>query len=181
MNHKLNLKSGISLLEFLVAVSIMAIIASYAVPSISSWFVSLDVERAANQLVGFVNLARGEALRRGYGVTLCGGDFVSGTITTSGCSSDGSWNNGLLLFQDINSNGVYNGGNEKIKSAIFAKDVLVLAPSPALFFNNVAENGNQLFCIAKTLGSNSYSVQVLVSNYGASIVCRKNNANCGGC
>ncbi|MEO8459861.1 MAG: GspH/FimT family pseudopilin [Dokdonella sp.] len=61
---------GFTLVELVVAVSIVAILAALALPSFREMSVRMTITSNANDLVGALNLARTEAVKRGYPVNV---------------------------------------------------------------------------------------------------------------
>lgn len=187
MENSINFKTiknrtyGFNLLELMLVIAILAITTVYAIPSMRQWYAEQNIESEANQLVAITNFAITEGLRSGYQVSLCGADIVSGKLSNAGCT--GNWNNGVLLYQDVDNSGDYNNVNEKIKLISFNNNVQITPSQTQFSFNNQDSSGNKTICLSNTLNGNSfYAVKVAVSAYGAAIVCRENNnANCGGC
>lgn len=85
--------AGISLIELLVMISVVAILASFAVPSFREVSLSTELRSNANRLIAGFNLARSEAAKRNEAVHLCassdgetctGGNFNAGWIVRAG-------------------------------------------------------------------------------------------------
>ncbi len=57
-------QSGVTLLELIVAILILAILATLAAPALQDFTRSNRVTAQTNELVAFINLARNEAIRR---------------------------------------------------------------------------------------------------------------------
>jgi prepilin-type N-terminal cleavage/methylation domain-containing protein len=57
--------AGVTLVELLVGIAILAIVLALGVPSMREWMVSQRVSSVANELVTDLQLARSEAIRRG--------------------------------------------------------------------------------------------------------------------
>ncbi len=56
---------GITIIEMMIAVLIVAVLAALTVPSLSELFVRNRLETTANEFMTALNLARSEAIRRG--------------------------------------------------------------------------------------------------------------------
>jgi type IV fimbrial biogenesis protein FimT len=83
---------GFSLVELLVAMTILAILMAIAIPSYNSLVLSGTASRYASSMAESALLARGEAIRRNAAITMC----VSTDGTTCG-SGSGGWEQGWLV------------------------------------------------------------------------------------
>ena len=93
-------KKGFSLIELIVTLSVAAILMTLAVPSFSSFVKDNRLITQANDFVTALNLARSEAIRRSGRVTVCkSSDQIS-------CGGSGSWDQGWIVFADVNGDGV---------------------------------------------------------------------------
>lgn len=71
--------SGFTLVELLVTLMVLGIVATIAVPSFSWVIQSNQLTVTANDLIGALNLARSEAIRRGSSVSVVpAGSFTDG-------------------------------------------------------------------------------------------------------
>ncbi len=95
--------SGLTLVELLVTVAVVAILAIIAPPMLAN---ILDSNRSIaqyNQLAGSLALARSEAIKRGVVISVCG--------SSDGATCDtANWESGWLVFTDIDRDGVVDGG-----------------------------------------------------------------------
>lgn len=78
-----------TLLELLVALSLLLIFISMAVPVWHSFLVRGRVTALANRLVAAIHFARNEAIERNQTVTLCG--------SRDGLHCDGPWSQGQII------------------------------------------------------------------------------------
>lgn len=99
---------GVTLIELLVTMSILAILLAIAGPS----FVAMiqDNRRATriNDLVTALNYARSEAIKRGDEVSVC--RSASGT----GCAAAGGWEQGYIVFTDSDNGGDVDAGVDTV-------------------------------------------------------------------
>jgi type IV fimbrial biogenesis protein FimT len=102
-----NPQTGFTLTELLVVMGIVAILLSIGVPSYKYVTNSYRMSAEVNSLLGDLQQARSEALKGGLWVVVC----TSSTGTS--CSGSSSWQNGWIVFQDVNHNGQVDG-NERI-------------------------------------------------------------------
>ncbi len=95
---------GFTLIEVLVTVSISAILLSIAVPNFTKMIKSNRVTAATNEVVAALMLARSEALKRNDNISIC----ASTDLQT--CSQSLQFEEGWIIFQDCNRNGVLETG-----------------------------------------------------------------------
>jgi len=99
---KSSLSGGFTLIEILIALSIVAILAGVAVASFSSWVARVKVEEVVDNLQQSIFHARSETIKHGGRIYLCG------SVDRSTCGS--SFSRGWLVFHDAdNSQQVDNG------------------------------------------------------------------------
>jgi type IV fimbrial biogenesis protein FimT len=88
-----NSNRGFTLIEIMVALAIVAILMSIAVPSFRDASLSSQLRSAANNLVASATVARSEAFKRNTPMTMC----VSPGNSDS-CSTTGSWEQGWIVM-----------------------------------------------------------------------------------
>lgn len=86
---------GLSLVETLVVMSILAVLLSLSVPNMSQFFASNRLNSATSDFFAALNVARSEAMRRGASITL----------RHNGTAGSRDWSNGWTMFVDANGNG----------------------------------------------------------------------------
>src|SRR5882672_8009034 len=96
--------SGYTLVEVLVAMTIVSILAAIAIPSFKYVTTSNRITTQVNRLLGDMQFARAEAIKQGQFVTVC--------VSSDGTSCTGSvnWQNGWIVFMDTNGDGARSGG-----------------------------------------------------------------------
>lgn len=95
MDLRTSPEHGFTLIEMLVALSIAAILLAIAVPSYSSSQLNSQLRASANDLIGSINLARSEAIKRGTTVTVC--------ASSDGETCGGAWNEGWLVLREADA------------------------------------------------------------------------------
>ncbi len=90
-------QAGVTLIEVMVVITVIAIATVLAVPSMHSLFVRSKLKSSVNDMSSAIMLAKNEAIRRNMPVSLCP---VQASADTCGGNSD--WNNGFLIFESGN-------------------------------------------------------------------------------
>lgn len=105
---------GVTLIELLVALSVLAILLTLGVPAFNGFLASTRMSAASNDVVSSLHLARSEAIKRQSSVTLCASEnALSPAPTCSGAANPGS---GWLVFVDADGDVSVDAG-ELIVSA----------------------------------------------------------------
>jgi len=90
------LTQGFTLIELLVAVAVAGVLLGIGVPSFSDAIKESRISSQYNALVGSLYLARSEAVKGSFEVTVC----PRQTATASQCGGKQDWDNGWLVFID---------------------------------------------------------------------------------
>lgn len=90
---------GMTVVELLIIVAALAVVILIAVPGSSMLVEHQRLKAASTSLVDGLNLARGEALKRGSTVRVC--PSSNGRF----CRTDGDWTEGWLVYTDGNADG----------------------------------------------------------------------------
>ena len=106
---------GFSLIETLFMLLILAVLCSTVLSSFESLQNRAHLQAASEELLSDVLSARTEALRLERRVTVCSAALDTGAQAAlpTACASSGSaaaWHQGWLVFEDANSNGVWDQG-----------------------------------------------------------------------
>jgi type IV fimbrial biogenesis protein FimT len=88
---------GLTLIELMVTLSILAILAAIATPSFRQTIASSRLTSATNELMNSLTRTRAESIRLGTRVTACKSD---GSSTACSASTTVGWENGWVVFQD---------------------------------------------------------------------------------
>jgi type IV fimbrial biogenesis protein FimT len=103
---------GFTLLDLMASIMVLGVLLGLAVPSFTEAIRNNRLIAETNEVVGGVNYARSEALKRASTVSIC----ARSTDTACGASATTDWSLGWLIFVDVNSNGVRNTGDTIIQS-----------------------------------------------------------------
>ncbi|MGY6587091.1 MAG: GspH/FimT family pseudopilin [Wenzhouxiangella sp.] len=93
-------QSGLTLIEILIAITVIAILLSIAVPNFRTAIQNNRVATQGNELVTAFQLARSEALKRRAPVIVC--------ASANGTSCGGAWNAGWIVAEDSGQPGTTN-------------------------------------------------------------------------
>ncbi|MHB1145478.1 MAG: GspH/FimT family pseudopilin [Thiobacillus sp.] len=100
--------SGVTLLELMVALAIVAILLAIGIPTFTSLVRSSRLSSATNELVSSLFFARGEAIKRSSRAVICP------SATGSSCAGSGDWHQGWIVFGDDNNNASVDAGETVI-------------------------------------------------------------------
>lgn len=108
---------GITLIELLVALAILAIVAGFAIPSFLGLIASTHVSGTVNAFIVDTRYARGEAMRRGKTVTIC--RSADPAARPPKCSSGngvevGGWKEGWIVFADEDGDGAFDNSADTV-------------------------------------------------------------------
>ena len=104
LNQRIAMTQGFTLIELMVTLSVAAVLLTVGVPSFQEFIASNRLTSEINSFTAYLNLARSEAIKSGGRVTLCASS--NGTS----CATSGGWEQGYLIYRDINGNGSMDTG-----------------------------------------------------------------------
>jgi len=105
---------GLTLIELMVVISIIAILASLTAPSFTDMIRRQKVSGESNVLFSLVYLARSEAIKRNSIVTICKSNDAD--------QCGGNWSDGWIVFQDNDEDGSRDAGEMLISSGTIGND-----------------------------------------------------------
>ena len=103
-SRRLALTRGFSLVELVVVLGLSGLLALAAAPSFSSTADAVKLRSASNDFFSALVLARSESIKRNGRVVLCR------SSNGASCSAKGDWEQGWLVFHDVNNNAVWDAG-----------------------------------------------------------------------
>ena len=109
---------GFSLIELMVVVAITAILLTIGLPSFQGSLRSNRVATVTNELMSSFTLARSEAIRSPGGAAICS--------TDDGTSCGGTWNDGWMVWIDMDGDGLPDGTDDRVLRYIETNSKLLL-------------------------------------------------------
>lgn len=97
---------GFTLLELLMALAILGITMAFATPSFITIISNNRISSGASDFVSALQLAKAESAARITPVTICKKNTAG-----SGCLTTGNWQQGWIVFSDINGDGAVSAGD----------------------------------------------------------------------
>lgn len=101
--------TGFTLIELMVALAVLGILLSIAIPSFQNMVLDNRIAAQANQVITALNYARSEAVKRGASATLCP------TSGGAACAGSTNWSTGWLVFADADGNGTVGAGEAVLR------------------------------------------------------------------
>lgn len=99
--------NGFTLIELVVTISILAILITVAVPSFISSIESNRISSYLQEVSGAVRYTRSEAIKSNRTATIC--------ASSNQTSCAGSWNQGWIIFDDLNGDGSRAGSEPLLR------------------------------------------------------------------
>lgn len=97
----MKLQLGLTLVELMMTVAVLAIVTSLAVPGYARLTAANRITTATNELVAAIHYARSEAIRRGQTVVICkSNDGLDCTV------GGNHWESGWIAFVEQNTNNI---------------------------------------------------------------------------
>lgn len=162
-------QGGFTLIELMVAVTVLGILLALAIPSFVDLMRNSQRSSAVNDLLADMTFARSESARRGRIMAVCANDPGSDTGKCAGASD---WVKGWIVFQDTNGSGARDADEEVVRRASARTASLLVASDPKVFrlrpFNQRSDAGRVTFCDPrdKGLSSAKHSREIVISVTG---------------
>ena len=110
-------QAGLTLIEVVVALAVLAVVTTLAVPAWSHWIARQELANRAQALSTALTRTRTEAIKRGHRVNVCK------SIDAATCADEGDWTRGWIVHGDYRAEGRPPEGEPPI-----ASDQPVVAP-----------------------------------------------------
>lgn len=135
------LQPGFTLLELMVALVVVAILVTLAVPSLRAYVLNTRITGNTNTLVAALNYARSEAITRRDPVCVCASND-SATCTNT------AWPNGWIVFTDNGATCTVDGSDSvlRVQQALDSGITLTLDQSSVRFLASGALTSHCLNC-----------------------------------
>lgn len=101
---------GMTVIELMIVITIIGILATWAIPSYRNMMLNNRRAVSVNELVGTLMSARGEVAKRGQAVVVC----PTTTAAPGTCNGGTDWSQGWMSFVDVNGNGAYDAGTDTL-------------------------------------------------------------------
>jgi len=108
---------GVTLIELMIAVGILAIVVAIAVPNFQAMIQNNRLTSAANEMLGVFQIARSEAIRANRRVTL------AFNATPDIAANEAH----IVVFVDLDRDGIEDAGEDRVRSLLLSSDSLALA------------------------------------------------------
>jgi type IV fimbrial biogenesis protein FimT len=162
---------GFTMVELLVTISIAAVLAAIAVPSLSPIFNNIKQKSTSGLLLNDLNQARGEAIKRNARTLLCVRNSL-GTGCDTGVAAATSWLQGWVVCVDADMNGACDPG-----TASAPNPVVVRSAQEANLTINVVDNASVATSLIRfnsnsTQGAGSSSMNITIGGTWTGAVSR---------
>lgn len=117
------LHRGFTLIELIVTISVLAILATLAAPSMEAIINGNRLRASANETVATLQAARLQAIRANRRMVACMSPDPNADVPD--CSAAGA--TGWVVFQDADHNGAYGAGERLVRRASLSGKVQMLA------------------------------------------------------
>lgn len=134
---------GVTLVELMVTLAVLAILLSIAAPNMQSLVASSRLASNTNDFVGQLSQAQMEALRRGIRITVCK------TANGSTCTDSGNWSQGWIVFTDPNRNG-NPSGQTIIGKGIASSGITIVGDAKLAKFVSYGPDGSSMLVSGST-------------------------------
>jgi type IV fimbrial biogenesis protein FimT len=101
--------AGLNLIELLVTLSILGVLVAAGLPSYYQWIASRQVANQAQFIADTLDLARSEAIKHGYRVSVCK------SLDRRQCTNLGGWESGWIMYVDENHDGDIDADEQVIR------------------------------------------------------------------
>lgn len=157
------ISSGYTLIELMITLLIVAVLGAVALPSMQSFVKNERLVSQVNSLLSHLQYARSEAVTQHQQVVVC--------VSSNGSScTTGSWQDGWIMFTDLDSDGTVSGVDQILKVHDQLQGGTTLkstSSSNSVVYDDrgFSPNSNATFSLCDSRGS-SYGKTISISNTG---------------
>jgi len=101
-------QSGFTIIELMTAVALLAVMVVIGVPSFNSIINTNEAAANSNALLTALKVARSESTKRRQDIIVCA------SSNQTDCTNTNGWSDGWIVFEDADSDAVYDAGEEVI-------------------------------------------------------------------
>lgn len=139
---------GVTLLELMVALSVLGILLAVGVPSFTSITRDNQIAAQSSALLQTFTLARSEALKRGLRVSVC--PIANDNTTT--CLTATDWDKGWMVFEDdFGGAGTMDAGDRALQVFAPAPGITITTAATAVtYLSTAAVQNSATFAVSKS-------------------------------
>ena len=177
-------ENGFSIIELMIVIVLIAIVSAIAIPNFTAMVKKNRMATQANALIASINMARSEAIKRNLSVTLCR------SADGASCAGAGGWEQGWIVYADINSNNAPDAGEIMIVHQALAKGSTLIPnanyTTSVTYLSRGFVNQAGGFVLCPGVGDFAFGRAIVISPTGrpridaASAVTTPNFTNCNG-
>lgn len=168
---------GFTLIELMVTLAVAATLLTVAVPNFREFIEKNRVSSHTNLMVGALQLARSEAIKRGANLVILCKSNSAGTA----CNTSGAWKDGWLLYADKNADKSFTAGTDDLIRRYDAMPKLAITTGNSFqcwigFGSNGYPEGSGTNCTGGAVGNDTFSIcaaSTTSTRHGRSIVINK--------
>ena len=175
MNRKrMGAAHGITIIELMVSLAVVAILSSIAAPSFTSLIQDNRLVTQLNELQASLSFARSEAIKRNNTVSTCR------SHDRKSCEGKGDWKNGWLVFVDSDVDSIVDIGETILlqHGPISTNNTITFNRSRIIYNGDGTarggSNGTFTFCDQRGISS---ARGIVISNTGRARLAVDSNAN----
>lgn len=154
--------TGFTLIELMVTITVAAILLGIAVPNFNVFLQNNRLAAQTNELIGMLNFARSEAVKRAAIVRVCS------RLNDTSCAGTQNWDAGYLAFLDPDNNGLPDVADDvlRIRGPMEGNNTLRATRDDIVFqANGFSSGSNATFRICDARGTASGRA-VVINNQG---------------
>ncbi len=125
MTKNSTVQKGFSLLELFLTLTIISIIAVFSLPNFGNIAEIQRLKSAVRDLHAAISLTRSLAIKHAETITLCVQAQTPSPQCAASGAAKGNWQNGWLVFRDVNNNRQFDFGDQLLSTNKAYKSVSI--------------------------------------------------------